>query len=106
MGKEVLARVFRRSTITRRQLPDGEAVMLDEARVGDDWHHIASTWTYLWPDGGREQFQLKCRCYSAVELKRLLREAGFQSVRAFGGLDGCAYDEAARRLVLVGRRAS
>src|SRR5688500_9996784 len=77
MGKEVLARVFRPSSVTRRHLADGEAVMLDEARVGNDWHHIASTWTYLWPDGGREQFELKCRCYSAVELKGLLREAGF-----------------------------
>src|SRR5688500_15127941 len=51
MGKEVVARIFRPASVQRRQLPDGEAILIDEARVGDDWHHIASTWTFLCPDG-------------------------------------------------------
>lgn len=104
MGKEIIARGFRQSMVQRRQLADGEAMMIDEPRVGDDWHHIASTWTFLWPDGEREVFELRCRCYAATELKRLLAEAEFEQVRAFGGLDGCAYDQNARRLVVTGTR--
>lgn len=104
MGKEIIARNFKQGMVQRRQLGDGEAMLIDEPRVGDDWHHIASTWTFLWADGEREAFELRCRCYAATELKRLLAEAGFERVRAFGGLDGCAYDQNARRLVVTGVR--
>ncbi len=104
MGKEVVARNFRTGNIQRRQLPEGEAMLIDEPRVGDDWHHIASTWTFIWPDRPRQQYELKCRCYAATELKRLLREAGFSALAAFGGLDGSAYDQNARRLVVRGVR--
>ena len=104
MGKEVVARIFRSASVQRRQLPDGEAILIDEARVGDAWHHIASTWTFLWPDGSRQQFELRCRCYAATELKQLLADADFRNVQAFGGLDGSAYDQAARRLVVRATR--
>ena len=101
MGKEIVARGFKQSMVQRRMLPEGEAMLIDEPRVGDDWHHIASTWTFLWPNGSRQEFELKCRVYSAVELKRLLAEAAFAEVRVFGGLDGSIYDQNARRLVAV-----
>ena len=104
MGKEIVARGFKQSMVQRRMLPEGEAMLIDEPRVGDDWHHIASTWTFLWPNGSRQEFELKCRVYSAVELKRLLAEAAFAEVRVFGGLDGSIYDQNARRLVAVARR--
>ena len=104
LGKEIVARGFKQSMVQRRQLPDGEAMLIDEPTVGDDWHHIASTWTFLWPDGSRQQFSVQCRCYSAFELKGLLSAAGFTDVRAFGGLDGSAYDQVAGRLVVIGRR--
>jgi hypothetical protein len=37
-----------------------------------------------------------------VELKALLRRAGFARVKAHGTLDGASYDQDAQRLVLVG----
>lgn len=104
MGKEVIARIFRSSMVTRRVVAGGEAILIDEPRVGDDWRHIASRWTFVWPEGGRESFEIKCRCYAATELKRQLADAGFTDVQAFGGLDGCPYDENAQRLVIAARR--
>lgn len=103
-GKEIIARDFRQSMVQRRQLAEGEAMLVDEPRVGNDWHHIASRWTFFWPDGSRQEFDVKCRCYSAVELKALVTEAGFDEVRAFGALDGAPYDQKARRLVVVATR--
>ncbi|MFJ3446463.1 hypothetical protein ACIPM2_35455 [Streptomyces sp. NPDC086081] len=38
--------------------------------------------------------------YSAVELRRMVEEAGFGRVEVFGGFDGRPYDENAERLIL------
>lgn len=98
MAKEVVAR-----TLKGREWREEEGILLlTEQRVRDDW-----TWAdnrlILLADGGRQEFILSHRLYSAAELTALLKTTGFASTRIFGDLAGAPYDAAATRLVALAR---
>ncbi len=101
MGKERIAKIFNPRTWHRE--PDG-TIILEERWVEDDFGWIENRWMML-RKGRLRTFRVAHRLYSGVELRNLLQQAGFATVRVFGGLHGCAYDQDAPRLVLVARKA-
>jgi SAM-dependent methyltransferase len=91
MGKEVLARVFQEADWSEGDY----GIHLERRRPTDDWGA---------KDGTRYEWNVTHYLYSAVELKSLLRSAGFADVRAYGGLDGSTYDNTSRRLAVIGMK--
>jgi SAM-dependent methyltransferase len=100
-GKEIIARDFQPRDW--RELDDG-ALWLEERRVTHDWTWIENRWILI-KDGERREFPLATRLYGAAELRRVLEEAGFETIRVYGSLGGAAYDHEAERLIAVARRA-
>ena len=101
MGKERIAKIFNPRTWHRE--PDG-TIILEERWLEKDFSWIENLWTLI-RKGRMKTFRVAHRLYSAVELKALLRRAGFDKVKACGQLDGARYDENAIRLVLVAKKA-
>jgi len=99
VGKEILARIWEHKQWRER---DGD-FYLYERRVLDDWSWIENRWIKIDIDE-RHEYTVGHRLFSAFELKRLLAEAGFTDVRAYGGLDGGPYDTDADRLVVTGTK--
>ncbi|MEV7084149.1 class I SAM-dependent methyltransferase [Streptomyces sp. NPDC093516] len=94
-GKELLARKVSPPKVVRR----GEDLMVQTDTVLDDWARLRSDWVLV--RGERvTRASLVWFVYSAVELRRLVEEAGFGRVEVFGGFDGRPYDENAERLIL------
>jgi len=99
MSKEVLARVFEPSGWREAN----GAFLLEEREVVDGWSGLSQRWVLV--RGGKvTEFRVYMRLYSAVELRALLRRAGFRQVEVFGGLERETYDNNARRLVTLGRK--
>jgi SAM-dependent methyltransferase len=99
-GKESMALSFEE----RRWSEVGGVHLLQHTRAIDDWTRVESRWVLV-RDGEQKEFVIRLRMYSASELKRLFRCAGFGQVAVFGSLDGVPYDHRARRLVAVARRS-
>lgn len=94
-GKELLARKVTPPKVVQR----GEDLMVQTDTVLDDWARLRSDWVLV--RGERvTRATLVWFVYSAVELRRMVEEAGFGQVEIFGGFDGRPYDENAERLVL------
>jgi len=101
MGKERLARIF--SPRSWDELPDG-SLFLQERKICDDWTWIENRWILV-KDGQQSEFTLGHRLYDGAGLRTLLLGSGFESVTLYGDLDGTPYDNDARRLIAVARKA-
>ena len=99
-GKEVIAGKFRERDWQRG---DDGAIYLEERRLLDDWSVIESHWTLIRGSERREAI-VRVRLYSGVELRGLLRDAGFREVALFGSLAAAPYDQDAARLIAVATR--
>ena len=99
MGKEILARNFQE----RDWDEEGDLLILSEKKIGQNWGRIETRWIVI-QDAERVEHRVSVRSYSAVELSSLLSACGFPQVRVYGSLDGTEYDQAAQRLVVVGRK--
>ena len=99
MGKEILARVFSE----RGWREEDGMLILEERELASDWSTIHNRWIIL-DDGDRREVTLTTRLYSAGELSRLLKEAGFAVVDVYGDLSGAPYDMEAKRLVVVAHK--
>jgi len=77
--------------------------MLEERKLSQNWGWMENTWILLC-GSERKSYTLSHRLYAGTELASLLQQAGFTSVALFGGLEGVAYDQNARRLVAVAER--
>ncbi|GAA3188524.1 class I SAM-dependent methyltransferase [Streptomyces virens] len=94
-GKELLARRVTPPKVVRR----GDDLMVQTDTVLDDWARLRSDWVLV--RGERvTRATLVWFVYSAVELRRMVEEAGFERVEIHGGFDGRPYDENAERLVV------
>ncbi|QNP66895.1 class I SAM-dependent methyltransferase [Streptomyces genisteinicus] len=94
-GKELLARRVEPPKVVRR----GEDLLVQTDTVLDDWARLRSDWVLV--RGERvTRASLVWFVYSAVELRAMLREAGFGEIEVYGGFDGRPYDQDAERLVL------
>lgn len=85
-------------------LPDG-GLVLEERRFDYVAGEIEATHTHVAADGSRQSHRYRLRVYSVTELAAMLREAGFDEIEAYGGLDGGELSERAWRLVLVAKVA-
>ena len=101
MGKEPLARWFQPTR--SRRLPDG-SLLVERATVLEGWSRVRTEWLLV-RDGAARSFEFTINLYSGQELASLLAEAGFETVRLHGGLDGSPYAADAARLVTVARKA-
>jgi len=98
-GKEILARNF----LEREWSEVGDLLILSERKVGQNWSRIETRWILI-QDTNRVEYQVSVRSYSALELSSLLFDCGFPKVRVYGSLDGTEYNQAAKRLVVVGQK--
>ena len=101
IGKETAALKFKETEWFRR---DGYLIML-EYEITDGWTHIRNRWRFL-SDNPSEKNELydavfMHRLYSAVEMAKLLSEAGFTEIRFYGALDGRPYDHKAERMLCL-----
>ena len=100
MHRDRLARIFQ----ARRwdPLPD-DALLVEDGRF--DWvaGETEVDHTYIAADGARHAFSYRLRVYTATEVDRMLRAAGFDEIEYFGGYDGKPL-EWDSRLVAVARR--
>jgi len=76
---------------------------LSEKKVSQNWGRVDTRWIVI-RGTERSEYRVSVRSYSAVELSSLLTACGFPKVRVYGSLDGTEYDQAAQRLVVVGRK--
>ena len=98
-GKEILARDF----LEKDWSEEGDLLILSEKKIGQNWGRIETRWIVI-RGTERIEHRVSVRSYSAVELSSLLTACGFAEVRVYGSLDGTKYDQAAQRLVVVGRK--
>lgn len=96
-GKEIAARHFRE----RDWSEEGDTLVLAERTPQQHWSRMQTRWIVI---RGHERVEhtVCVRSYSAVELSSLLAECGFANVQVYGDLEGHDYDQAAKRLVVVG----
>lgn len=99
MGKEILARNFQERDWTE----EGDLLFLSEKKVSQNWRRIQTRWIAI-KGTQRVEHRVSVRSYSAVELSSLLSACGFATVHVYGDLGGRAYDQAAERLVVLGRK--
>lgn len=99
MGKEKLASIFLPATFT--ELDDGTSVV-QLHQVAKDWTRIANRWIVI-KNGNAREYAFEHTIYSGQELRRLLLDAGFQSVELYGNLLGEEYGREADCLVAVAR---
>lgn len=102
MGKEVLSRVF--TPRDWHQLDDGTLVLEDRI-ITQDGTWATNRWIMIRKDGERIEMPFSHRIYGASDLKRVLYDAGFESVTVYGDLESAPYDHQARRLYAVARKA-
>jgi len=99
-GKEWLARNFQPADWREE---DGNYV-LEERKVAPGWTGLENRWLLI-QKGRVREFRFFLRVYSGVELRDLLRCAGFAGADIYGGLGGEPYDHNSRWLVAVGKKA-
>ncbi len=79
------------------------AFVLEERKVAPGWTGLENRWVLI-RKGKVREFRFFLRVYSGVELRDLLRRAGFAKVDIYGGLNAEPYDHSTRWLVAVGRK--
>lgn len=108
-GGTFVIHVLGRESLARRFIPtdfkelDGDRVLVQHREVIDDWTRLRATWLLV-QGSTAERFGFTVCIYSGSELRRMLEDAGFESVELHGSLDGRAYDLDAQRLVAVARK--
>jgi SAM-dependent methyltransferase len=96
VGKEILQRKF-----TERESFELDGITyIEERKVINNWSRIENRWIML-KDNLQKEFKLSHWIYSENELKKMLGNAGFSSVKIFGDLAGKKYDENAERLIAI-----
>jgi SAM-dependent methyltransferase len=98
-GKEWLARNFQPSDW--REVAGN--YILEERKVAPGWTGLENRWVLIQKGKARE-FRFFLRVYSGIELRDLLRRAGFAKADIYGGVDGVPYDNTSRWLVAVGTK--
>ena len=107
LGKEIAVRDFTPGEWFER----GGFTVLTEYEAVDSWAKLKNRWILIpRADGAsaaapRIEKTFTQRLYAATELRALLFEAGFSAVEIYGDWDEGPYNERARALIAVGRKA-
>ena len=78
--------------------------VLTQFSVEGAWEGLRSKWTIINRDGQRIEHEFVQRLYSAIELKRMMIRAGFNSVEIYGNYDFSPYNEHAKTMVIVPKK--
>ena len=78
--------------------------VLTQFSVEGAWEGLRSKWTIINRDGQRIEHEFVQRLYSAIELKRMMIRAGFNSVEIYGNYDFAPYNEHAKTMVIVAKK--
>jgi ubiquinone/menaquinone biosynthesis C-methylase UbiE len=99
MSKEILARIYQPKLWSE----ENGVICLQEHKITQDWSWVENKWTLL---KGRQRHEIKFghRIYSAAELKALLKDCGFSTVKFYGDFDGNDYDNNAKRLIATAKK--
>lgn len=95
-GKELLARKFRE----RDWSEINGVIILEERKLIQNWEKLESRWIIV-KNGQQIEYRFILRLYSAVEIRLLLQQSGFNDVQIYGNLEGIEYNQSAERLVVV-----
>jgi ubiquinone/menaquinone biosynthesis C-methylase UbiE len=96
VGKEILKKKFKEH---ESFVIDG-ITYIEKRKVIGDWEKIENKWIMI-KENEQKEFILTHWVYSAEEMKELLSEAGFSSMKKYGDLSGSKYDENAQRLIAI-----
>ena len=99
-GKEIIARVFKERDWSRE---DNDTLLVIERQLEQNWSWIVNRW-FIVKNGETKEITFSHRLYSAEELSRLVKEAGFGKVDVYGSLDGRTYDHKAQRLIVIAKK--
>ena len=99
MGKEIIARIFKEKDW--HETEDGFVLM--ERSVERDWTWLSNRRIKI-TDGDIEEVEFSHWLYTSKELKDMLENVGFESVKSYGSYDGKPYDENAERLIVIGEK--
>jgi len=85
---------------------DGQGDLLVFQETTLDFHRgmFDTNWTYVYPDGSRQERKSATRSYLPNELVQLMQQAGFEDIQLYGSVEGEPYARLARRCILVGKR--
>jgi SAM-dependent methyltransferase len=83
-------------------LDDGSSIVESASRY-DQNGMLERDWEASGPSGTQRRWRAKHRLFRVSELEQMLRDAGFSSIRVFGGFDGGAFVADAGHAVLVAR---
>ena len=78
--------------------------VLTQFSVEGAWEGLRSKWTIINRDGQRIEHEFVQRLYSAIELKRMMIRAGFNSVEIYGNYYFSPYNEHAKTMVIVAKK--
>ena len=99
-GKEIHA--MANVTSYNEEMPNGDLVC-QRTEVNDDWTSTNSEWVYI-KGNKAHKFQMRFNLYSGAELRTLLKQVGFSNVNVYGDLKGNAYNQQAKRLVVLAEK--
>ncbi len=88
----------------RQWVEVGRTLVLTDNLYDPETGRIETEWTFPGP-GGRHRRRSSVRLYSLLELNRLMAEAGFGKLRAYGNLDGDPFALGSSRLLLAAEKA-
>jgi SAM-dependent methyltransferase len=101
LGKEMIARKFIPSETKELE---GGSLLVQRRTVMADWRRLETEWVEI-REAEVERFGFRLWIYSGAELRRMLQEAGFGSVKLYGSFEGAPYDLDASRLVALATKA-
>ena len=85
-----------------QEMPGGDLIF-HRSEVNGDWTRSNAEWVYI-REGKAHRFEMSVNLYCGAELRSLLRKAGFSRVKLFGDLKGGAYNQSAKRLVVLAEK--
>lgn len=99
-------RNFQQTLTYRHSTPEGEVLLLRESDV--DWAAgaLRQRWTFIRPDGRREERSSAVRLYWPHDMGRMLQACGFVDVIYLGDLQGGPLTLNSPRCMLAARRPS
>jgi SAM-dependent methyltransferase len=101
LGKEIAVRDF----VEAEWFERAGFLVLTEYEALDSWGSLQNRWVLIDNAGRRVERIFSQRLYAASELRALLLKAGFDSVEIYGDWDESVYDQRAKKLIAVGRKA-
>ncbi|MBS3780990.1 MAG: class I SAM-dependent methyltransferase [Candidatus Thermoplasmatota archaeon] len=100
MGKEVLDEIYTDEDLWR--LDDG--YFLEKRKIRDDLDMLESKWKFIKDNGEVKEHKFMYKLYTEEEIRKLLKEVGFEEINIYGDLDGSRYGKQASRLIAVAQK--